>query len=147
MANYRRQNDKTIRRAFAGITAGLSGRIENAMVELLKSAVIYALQNHDDDHQMHILMGDTYGWILLHDGVEVRREVTAHHSSEAFSANLLLSNAIPELPKTGWIGVVMAGMQPAKWFAVQYEQDILIDTAKVTRNRALSLFKKIIPRV
>lgn len=135
-------NDKTIERAFARLLAGERASAEAAMTDCLREAVRHALEAHDGRHRRHLESGDTYGWLLVHDGAAVRMEVTS--GGEAIgdvTARLLRMEG--RVRRTGWVGVVMAGMNPASFFSLDYEMDVMHDTAAMTARTFAQRFRRL----
>jgi hypothetical protein len=48
-----------------------------------------------------------------------------------------------KVPNIGYVGVVMAGMQPANFFTINYEKGILESTIQVTKYNFNQYFTKI----
>ncbi len=123
-----KKNSEKIDGAFSRFRAAKDEVIRRGMYKLLEEAVQYALMMHDERHQKHVEMGDTYGWMLVHNGAIEEVAVVAAPGEQGDAADGLKSKA-SELPKNGWAGIVMAGMRPSSYFAVSYEEDILSTTA------------------
>lgn len=135
------RNSETIKRAFARLAASEETVVKDGMRNMIKRAVEVALEMHDDKHRQHIEVGDTYGWILVHDGTVVDMEVTSTDRNEGKTAEMLKEKAA-RLPSEGWAGVVMAGLTPG-YYMVVYEKNILMDTVQVTKDNFGQYFKKI----
>ena len=106
---YYEQNKKTIDDAFAQALLGMDARIKSGMEELLTMGVTFCLANHDTLHTRHKSTKEGYGWILLHDGMGVTSNANAALSRVASKAT------------SGWVGYVLAGLEPANYFNVMYE--------------------------
>ena len=63
----KKANDQVILNAFARLKATQDEVIRAGMYGLLEDAVQIALAAHDEKHQSHIELGDTYGWMLVHN--------------------------------------------------------------------------------
>ena len=50
---------------------------------------------------------------------------------------------LKELPQKGWVGVVMAGLDPASYFSLEYEEKMLTYSKRVTQINFSQYFKKI----
>lgn len=136
-----RNNEETIKNAFKVLRKSANDQFGMGMRDLLEAAVEYALVNHDERHQSHLKAGDSYGWILYLDG----KQVGIHIISKG---NEIKGNTRSEIkgipvPKNGWVGVVMAGMVPESYFAVDYEEQILALTADDIRSNYKRYFKPI----
>ena len=133
----RRKNNDIIKDAFTRLTKTKDEVIEAGMYDMLEIAVQVALAAHNGTHQSHIQIGDTYGWMLVHNHRLVEISVVATDDNRG-NATKQLREKLRELPKTGWIGVVMAGMQPASYFSIIYE----LGTLEYARNITLLNFKQ-----
>lgn len=138
----KKANAQIIKNAFARFTANKDEIIRSGMYELLEDAVQYALAIHDERHQAHIEIGDTYGWMLVHNHriQEIAVVATADNRGKATKK---LRSKLAKLPAKGWIGVVMAGLEPADYFIVTYEVSIINKTANMTKQRFLQYFTEI----
>lgn len=133
MATMSQQNAKTISSAFARFRQSTEDRFRMGMELLMDYAVQAALANHDSRHQSHLVMGDTYGWILFHDGVEVSRKVIGSGDGDV-SSRLGSVNR----PGVGWCGVLMSGFRPMGYFDVAYEFIPLRQTIADLKQNGLS---------
>jgi hypothetical protein len=141
-ATLRKANDDVIRKAFARMTATKDEVIRGAMYNLLESAVQIALEAHDEKHSAHIELGDTYGWMLVHNHRIEEIAVVATSNNEG-QATKQLQEILRSLPPKGWVGVVMAGLEPADYFSVRYELGILDYSFQITRQNFFEYFTKI----
>lgn len=116
MASLADRNSQTITAAFTRFRQTTDERFRIGMERLLGFAVQAALEHHDDRHQNHSLLGDTYGWVLFHDGVEVSRNIVGHGDGDVTER----LGTVPHWDQ-GWCGIVMAGMNPVGYFDVIYE--------------------------
>ena len=64
---FRKANDEVIKKAFVRLMASKDESIKAAMYGMLEDAVIVALEMHDERHPGHVEIGDTYGWMLVHN--------------------------------------------------------------------------------
>ena len=131
------KNKETIKNAFALLVKRKNEIVEAGMYDVLENAVHVALAAHNEGHQKHIEIGDTYGWMLVHDHKIVEISVVATDDNRG-NATKQLRAKLRELPKKGWIGVVMAGMQPASYFSISYE----LGTLEHARTATLLNFKQ-----
>jgi len=138
----RDRNMQVIDGAFSRFAADKKEVIASGMYRLLESAVKIALEAHDERHQAHVETGDTYGWMLVHDGKIEEIAVVATEKDEGKASQMLRSKA-DELPDTGWCGVVMAGLTPADYFAVDYEYGMLDYAMQMTRDDFHRHFRRI----
>lgn len=113
------QNSRIIEEAFEKALFQANTRIRVGMEELLQMGVQFCLANHDMLHSRHKFTKEGYGWILVHDGVEVSRWVM-NGTGKAGNANEALSRVASRSAK-GWVGYVLAGLEPATYYNVLYE--------------------------
>lgn len=139
---YEKQNAKAIKNGFARFLEAKESILRQGMYKLLEDAVQTALGLHDASHQSHIIMGDTYGWMLVVNGKIDKIEVQAK-GGESGNASAQLRTYVGKVPNTGIVGVVMAGMQPANYFAIKYEKGLLENTIQLTRQNFFQYFTKI----
>ena len=170
MAKYQRKNNQTIDKAIASFVKRGDEIILGGMCELLTDAVNYALSIHDDEHQQHLEIGDTYGWALVREGKVVAMEIDGHRTMferaiaktkrffehhydsmdnpklkyrEGQTARSLREKA-SQVTKRGYVGIVMAGMKATHtWFSVDYESGILLDTSSNIEKKFKTYFKPI----
>ena len=72
-----RSNENVIEAAFARLAASEERTVREGLVRVMRDAVRYALDIHDAKHQRHLTSGDTYGWLVVHNGASVQMEVTS----------------------------------------------------------------------
>ena len=135
------KNDKVIEKAFARLMASETEIIRRGMCSLLEDAVKQALALHDDRHRIHVVIGDTYGWALVHNGNIERLEVTSLPENEG-NATEQLNKKASSINGNGWYGIVMAGMKP-QYYVIKYEKEILGSTIRFTKDNFQQYFKKI----
>lgn len=140
--NLESANNKVIENAFAGLLAKKDDAILNNLRSILPKAVNYALTSHDAEHANHVLMGDSYGWAIVHNGQVVEQDVVAA-GGEQGNASEALAEVARSVGSSGWTGIVMAGMQPASYFAFDYEVGILISASSFTEQEFSKHFHKV----
>lgn len=138
----KKANQQVIKNAFARLKSTKDEVIRAAMYGLLEDAVQIALDAHDEKHQSHIELGDTYGWMLVHNHriEEIAVVATADNRGQATKQ---LRAKLKDLPSKGWVGVVMAGLEPANYFSVRYEMGMLDFAIQMTEQNFFQYFKKI----
>lgn len=138
----KKANQQVIKNAFARLKSTKDEVIRAAMYGLLEDAVQIALDAHDEKHQSHIELGDTYGWMLVHNHKieEIAVVATADNRGQATKQ---LRAKLKDLPSKGWVGVVMAGLEPANYFSVRYEMGMLDFAIQMTEQNFFQYFKKI----
>lgn len=138
----KKQNSDVIKNAFKAFKDNKDEIIRAGMYGLLEDAVQLALHAHDDKHKSHIEIGDTYGWMLVHNGKIKEIAVVATDKNEGKATQMLKAKR-KDLPKKGWIGVVMAGMEPASFFSVIYEMGMLDYSLQMTEQNFFQYFNEI----
>ena len=139
---YEKQNVKVIEKALERFLKNKRIILRNGMVNLLKDAVEVALSLHDDTHQSHLTLGDTYGWMLVMDGKMEKIEIQAKGDNVG-QAESMLRTYVGKVPGEGIFGIVMAGMQPANFFSINYEKSIFENTIRLTKGNFYQYFHKI----
>jgi len=114
-------NNRKIDDAFATAKRRMNESIRIGFTELLEAGVNYCLEAHDPFHQRHLETGDSYGWVLLYNGSEVSRSIYAKGREAKGNASKALDAVKGSCPSHGWVGVVLAGMEPVNYFAVKHE--------------------------
>ena len=135
-------NKLTIKNAFARLIATKDEVIEAGMYAMLEDAVQIALKAHNEQHRNHIEIGDTYGWMLVHNH-QIREIAVVSTANNKGRATKQLRAKLKELPQKGWVGVVMAGLQPANYFSLEYEEKMLTYSKRVTKINFSLYFKQI----
>lgn len=139
----RKANIQVIKAACAELKAMKDEAIRAAMYGLLEDAVQIALDAHDEKHQSHIELGDTYGWMLLHDGKVEDIVVVATNDNRGRATKQLRTKALTMMFKKGWVGVIMAGLEPASYFSVVYETGMLDFSMQMTKQNFFQYFDEI----
>lgn len=124
---YKRKNKQAIKNNLSVLRDMREEAIRNGMYALLEDAVQIALEMHDANHQAHIEIGDTYGWALIHNGNIEEISVVSTPQNEGRATEQLKKKA-RWINKRGWVGIVMAGLEPANYFSVTYESNLLYYT-------------------
>lgn len=135
-------NGATIRKAFNRIKKSKNDAAFSGLKELLKDAMEWAMLEHDEGHQLHIVLGDNYGWCIVHDGKVKAIQVKAPANRSGVAERELRS--ISAGLGDGWHGVLMAGMGDNKtYYSVRYETGILESTIDFTEANFNKYFRKI----
>lgn len=139
-SEHRAKNREVIKNAFKRFVLSKDRIVEIGMYNVLENVVRVALEAHNEEHQNHIEIGDTYGWMLVHNHkvVEITAVATDDNRGDVMKQ---LRKQLRTLPKTGWQGVVMAGMNPANYFSFRYEYGTLMYAANVTKTNFSQFFK------
>ena len=135
------KNSKTIDRAFSKFINAKNEIIERGMYELLEDAVKVALDLHDEEHPKHLEIGDTYGWLLMHNGFIKEAVVVSLPLNEGEALEKLRDEA-SQITELGWVGIVMAGMKP-NYFSLRFEEEVLDETIQITKDNFFDYFKAI----
>lgn len=138
----KKANQQVIKNAFARLKATKDEVIRSGMYGLLENAVQIALDAHDEKHQSHIEIGDTYGWMLVHNH-KIEEIAVVSTADNRGKATKQLRAKLKDLPNKGWIGVVMAGLEPANYFSVVYETGMLDFSMQMTKQDFFQYFKAI----
>lgn len=136
------KNEKVIAKAFERLVASKESSLRKGMYQLLDDAMNTALELHDETHQSHIELGDTYGWMLVINGTIDKIKVKSE-GDKVGQASAMLRTYVSKVPQRGVAGIVMAGMQPANFFTINYEKAILESTIQITKQNFFQYFSKI----
>lgn len=117
----RTSNDNKIIKAFAKAKAAVKASIKDTMIELLDLGVEYCLNAHDATHQMHLEIGDSYAWMLLYNGKKVDSKIYAQGAEPQGNATKALATVKRNVPQAGWVGIILAGLEPVTYFNLRYE--------------------------
>lgn len=138
----KKANQQVIKNAFARLRLTKDEVIRAGMYGLLEDAVQIALDAHDERHQSHIELGDTYGWMLVHNH-KIEEVAVVSTADNRGRATKQLRAKLKDLPSKGWVGVVMAGLEPANYFSVTYEMGMLDFAVQMTEQNFFQYFKAI----
>lgn len=138
----KKANQQVIKNAFARLKLTKDEVIRAGMYGLLEDAVQIALDAHDERHQSHIELGDTYGWMLVHNH-KIEEIAVVSTADNRGRATKQLRAKLKNLPSKGWVGVVMAGLEPANYFSVTYEMGMLDFAVQMTEQNFFQYFKAI----
>ena len=140
------KNDRTIVNAFKRLATTEYLTAMGGMKALLDSAVVFALQRHEEEGLPHHLeTGDSYGWALGYQGQCVAIKVT---TGENYSEDSVHDTLKAELIKHSksvnrYVGIVMAGMDPPQFYKLEHEEEILSDTMDLVAGDFDRYFHKI----
>ena len=117
------KNDKVINDAFTKMNLFKHRRAIEGLRGLLDDAVQYIFELHDiDGHTAHLDTGDTYGWAIGWNGMLIDMKITTGDNPGDFSVEDALRAMIPETMGEGYVGIIMAGMNPERWFFFEHEE-------------------------
>lgn len=148
MQKYKAKNDRTIHDGFRELGAYADIICANALCNVLNMAMQRILDDHDHTHFGHRLTGDSYGWMVFHDGKEYEDNIN-RGSYGTGNALELLREAGRERAIRGWSGILLASMEidfkgrKPLFLEVQYEQDLLNSAADWTDKKLESYFREI----
>lgn len=116
------KNQKVINDAFVKFNLHKHRRMIEGLRGLLDDAVLFIFELHQiDGHTAHLETGDTYGWAIGWNGILIDKKITTGDSpSDNFSVSEQLDALIPQTK--GYVGIVMAGMDPSHWFWFEHEE-------------------------
>lgn len=133
-------NETKILKAFDRLAKAKDNCARRAMEEVLKRAMEWALNTHDEKHQQHIQLGDNYGWAVVHDAEIVAMDVKAPSGKDGV-AEKQLRKIVRSSRKDGWYGILMAGMgDKTTYYSVDYETAILNSTENFVRDNFSNFF-------
>lgn len=127
---YLEQNKKTIDDAFAKALAGMNMTIQIGMESLLDKGMAFCIQEHYENPPYEELRAPWqpvhdeeggYGWILLHNGMEVKRKLNGDNPVFMNEANEQLNQVKSKAAPLGWVGIILASLREEKYFSVMYE--------------------------
>lgn len=134
-------NSQKIKRAFAKMRFNKDVYVENCMVHLLETALEFAMQVHQDaDKNLHLVTGGDYGWALVHNGKMVDSYVLSGEDMKG-TAWRHLQNITSHVQDSGWVGVLMAGME-ANHYETRFEYGVLQADFRWTAERFRKEFKE-----
>ena len=87
------------------------------------------------------MLGDNYGWAVVHDNEIVDMDIKAPHGEDG-DAVRQLRGIVQSSKRKGWYGILMAGMTGAiTYYSVDYETAILYSTINSTGSVFSDFFK------
>lgn len=137
-------NRDVIAKAFSGLRAAKDAACRETLSKLMSDAMALALDLHDgigsSDIPLHLMVGDDYGWAVLHGGSVVDMDVYTTDDNVGTVRRKLSEAAKSEnVDPSVWTGIVMAGME-VMHYNFGHERDILSATAKDAAQRVISAF-------
>ena len=130
---YKEDNARKINEAFAKFQANSQIIFQSGLEAVLDAGVDFCLDEHRKNpihpkgverttewHSVHVERGG-YGWILGHNGMEVKRKVYGDDSELTAKVNEELSYVFSKSAKDGWVGIILASLEPATYYNVLYE--------------------------
>lgn len=136
--SYKAANDKKIENAFAVAQRRMNENIMVGMKTTLDAGMQYCLDHHKDvsenggPHTRHLETKNSYGWVIAYNGMEISRKI--HPASGATDeagrvidsrADQLLSEAVSKASANGWVGIVLASMEPVGYYRLKDEFKML----------------------
>ncbi len=136
-----KRNDKTIMKAFNGLQHNKHNHLIAGMKGLLQDAVMFIYEQHRvDGHMNHLEYGDTYGWALYYNGQMIDKKINSGPEVSDFSVSDELDSRIAA--SKGYVGVIMAGMNPEVVFKDEFEIPYMELTADMIAAEYLRFFQK-----
>lgn len=115
--------------------------ISDGYVAFMQAALDHLVEVHTStDH--HVNEDSTIACGIIHNGNVLR--IWGHDGSEQVKwekATARLLKIVPELPREGWVGVLLSGMKG--WYNVEKEMGHLTDTASWSKDNFTKYFKPI----
>lgn len=139
------RNEQTIKKAFERLANVKHYTMLGLLKNMLPEAVRFALDFHEmgpDPHFGHLESGENYGWMIVHNGQIVETEIYTTSNNEGDVREQLESLA-PRLRKTGYVGVVMAGMRNPTFFSVEFEDAVMEATMQNVIQNFHQYFRQI----
>ena len=150
MSGYYRRNESVIKKAFKRLNNDEVSIIRDGMTSLMDNAMLNALGIHDGTHWFHRSTGDSYGWVVLHDGESVAHKVNEgrHGDGRAYEQLIAASRLVS---RTGWVGILLASMRAGDddptprmfFFNLDYELSVLDEVIEDVKRNFLQYFKPI----
>lgn len=138
---YSKRNESTIKKAFTGFIHNKHQLLVSGMRNMLQDAVMFIYEEHMlEGHENHLEYGDTYGWALYYNGKMIDKKINTGPEISDFSVSDELSSRISAYP--GYVGVIMAGMDPKAFFIERYEEEYLHNAAAMLAAEYIRHFKK-----
>lgn len=137
-------NAAVITKAFSGFRAAKDAACRETLRKLMSDSMALALDLHEgvgtSDIPIHLVVGDDYGWAVLHGGSVVDMDVYTTDDNVGTVRRKLSEAAKSEnVDPSVWTGIVMAGME-VMHYNFGHERDILSATAKDAAQRVISAF-------
>lgn len=137
-------NRDVIAKAFSGLRAAKEAACRETLRKLMSDAMALALDLHESvgtsDIPLHLVVGDDYGWAVLHGGSVVEMDVyTTDDNVGTVRRKLSEAAKSEDVDPAVWTGIVMAGME-VMHYNFGHERDILSATAKDAAQRVISTF-------
>ena len=88
----RTQNSQVIKSAFSRLHTNAQNELYIGLQRLLDYGVKACLMAHDAKHQRHLESGDSYGWVILYNGVELKRELFVKGQPAIGNANAAIDS-------------------------------------------------------
>lgn len=127
---YKEDNARKIEDAFARFRANAEAEFRNGLEAVLDAGVEFCLQEHYENPPFeelrapwnpHHVEDGGYGWILIHNGVEVSRKLWGDNPVFVNEANDQLNTIKGKASSEGWVGIIMASLREERYFNVMYE--------------------------
>lgn len=115
------KNSQVIEKAIRRLSQTKHTTMIEGLKGLLDDAVSFIFEQHEvDGRRSHLETGDTYGWAVGYNSQLLDMKITqGPNPSESFSVEDFLKQMMAQT--TGYVGVIMAGMDPEHWFKLPYE--------------------------
>ena len=109
-------NRDVIAKAFSGLRAAKDAACRETLRKLMSDAMALALDLHEgvgtSDIPLHLVVGDDYGWAVLHGGSVVDMDVyTTDDNVGTVRRKLSEAAKSEDVDPSVWTGIVMAGME------------------------------------
>lgn len=137
-----RRNERTIDKAFSGLIHNKHQHLIAGLKGLLEDAIKFIYEQHIvDGHTNHLEYGDTYGWAIYYNGVMLEKKINTGPYISDFSVSDELSSRIAA--SSGYVGIVMAGMNPTQFFWHKHEIPYMELTMDMIASEFYRFFEKV----
>lgn len=135
------RNNRTIDKAFTGLANNKHQHLVAGLKGLLDEAVKFIYEQHMmTGHTNHLEYGDTYGWALYYNGTMIDMKINNGPYVSDFSVEEELQSRIAE--SKGYVGIVMAGMNPEVLFWEDHEFPYMVEAIKMIASEFYRFFEK-----
>lgn len=154
-----KDNEKKIRRLLEGSKLTKDIFLINLLPKVMHEAIEDALDIHkNQNHTLHLEIGDSYGWVLAKDGKNIAMEVFGEHGAvkgqyldgESRVASAVSSELVKMASSSGagWHACLMAGMSTLNgefdYFSTRFEIDVLEMTSDMVKTEVSKSLRRLL---
>lgn len=137
---YPSENKRKITDGLKKFQAVCEAAIAETLSSVIAEAMDVALNLHDAHHNLHLIVGDDYGWMVINDGRIMKYDIYATENNYGTAKDRLLSLKWAE-GSNGWVAVLMAGMQAAN-YNISFEKEVMKLASESTKQEVVQTFVK-----